>query len=164
MFDMQAVRHRARLKQIDEAGMADEVVVNKLFEECVEPYLEGPVFVKDYPAALCPLTRRDPADPSVALRFEAYVGKMEIANAYTELTDPDVQAANFRQQLAGEGDNAAMRTMDEDFIAALRHGMPPAGGLGIGIDRVIMLLTNSTSIRDVILFPLLREARSQEKE
>ena len=111
----------------------------------------------DYPAELCPLTRRKADDPSLALRFELYIAGMEIANAYTELNDPAVQEANFRQQLRGEGDAAAMRVMDEDFLAALRHGMPPAGGLGIGIDRVVMLLTGSTSIRDVVLFPLLRQ-------
>ena len=81
---------------------------------------------------------------------------MEIANAYTELNDPAVQEENLTAQLRGEAENETMRVMDEDFITALRHGMPPAGGLGIGIDRVIMLLTNTQSIRDVILFPMLR--------
>ena len=118
--------------------------------------LSHPTFVIDYPAEICPLTRRKADDPFVAERFELYVAGMEIANAYTELNDPAVQEANFRRQLRGEGDGAAMRVMDEDFITALRHGMPPAGGLGIGIDRVVMLLTNRQSIRDVILFPLLR--------
>jgi lysyl-tRNA synthetase class 2 len=94
----------------------------------------------------------------VALRFECFVAGMEIANAYTELNDPAVQEENFRQQLRGEAAGETMRVMDEDFVTALRQGMPPAGGLGIGIDRVIMLLTNSQSIRDVVLFPLLRPA------
>ncbi|HUS92872.1 MAG TPA: amino acid--tRNA ligase-related protein, partial [Phycisphaerae bacterium] len=89
------------------------------------------------------------------LRFEAFVAGMEIANAYTELNDPAVQEANFAQQVRGE-EGETMRVMDEDFITALRHGMPPAGGLGIGMDRVVMLLTDTQSIRDVILFPLLR--------
>ena len=116
--------------------------------------------MKDYPAGICPLTRRKADDPSIALRFELFIAGMEIANAYTELNDPAVQEANFRQQVRGEGDNAAMRVLDEDFLQALRHGMPPAGGLGIGMDRVVMLLTNTTSIRDVVLFPLLRPERS----
>jgi lysyl-tRNA synthetase class 2 len=110
--------------------------------------------VYDYPAALCPLTRRHPQDESIALRFEAYVAGMEIGNAYSELNDPDVQAANFSAQLAGQDETMAV--MDEDFVRALQYGMPPAGGLGVGIDRVVMLLTNSPSIRDVILFPLQR--------
>jgi len=114
--------------------------------------------VIDYPADLCPLTRRKADDPTIALRFELYISRMEIANAYTELNDPEVQEANFREQLQGEEDET-MRVMDEDFVDALRHGMPPAGGLGIGIDRVAMLLTDSHSIRDVILFPLLRTDR-----
>jgi lysyl-tRNA synthetase class 2 len=135
------------------------VVVNEIFEAVVEPELakmNQPVFVMDYPAELCPLTRRKADDPSVALRFECFVAGMELANAYTELNDPAVQEENFRQQLRGEAANETMRVMDEDFVTALRHGMPPAGGLGIGIDRVIMLLTNRQSIRDVVLFPLLR--------
>ncbi|MDD4891653.1 MAG: lysine--tRNA ligase [Phycisphaerae bacterium] len=167
MFDMPAVRAAAKARGIEEAKLADEVVINNLFEATVEPHLVGPIFVKDYPAALCPLTRRDPKDPRLALRFEAYVARMEIANAYTELNDPAVQEANFRQQLKGQEETMAV--MDEDFVNALQHGMPPAGGLGIGIDRVIMLLTNSASIRDVILFPLMRpeakgEVRTEKDE
>ena len=154
--DASAVRAKAVELGIDPAGKADAVIVNEVFEAAVEPHLIQPTFVKDYPAEICPLTRRKPDDPTIALRFELYIAKMEIANAYTELNDPAVQEANFRQQLAGEGDAAAMRVLDEDFLTALRQGMPPAGGLGIGIDRVVMLLTNTASIRDVILFPMLR--------
>lgn len=131
------------------------VLANHIFEELVEPTLVGPLFVVDYPAELCPLTRRKPDDPSIALRFEAYIGKMELANAYTELNDPDVQRETLGGQVAGEGEET-MRVMDEDFVTALEYGMPPAGGLGVGIDRMVMLLTNSPSIRDVILFPLQR--------
>ena len=159
MRDVAAVRAKARELEIEEANKDDAVVVNDIFEAIVEPGLakrSRPVFVRDYPAEICPLTRRKADDPSVALRFEAFAAGMELANAYTELNDPAVQEANFTQQLRGEGDAAAMRVMDEDFITALRHGMPPAGGLGIGVDRVVMLLTNTQSIRDVILFPLLR--------
>ena len=157
MKDPAAVREKARQLGIEESNKADAVVINDVFEETVEPHLIQPIFVKDYPAEICPLTRRKADDPSIALRFEAYVAGMELGNAYTELNDPAVQEANFSAQLLGEGDGAAMRIMDEDFITALRHGMPPAGGLGIGIDRMVMLLTNTTSIRDVILFPLLKQ-------
>ncbi len=133
-----------------------DVLVNDLFSEVVEPTLVGPVFVYDYPAELCPLTKRKPSEPGIAERFELYVHGMELANAYTELNDPVTQEATFRRQLAGQSAEDSMAKMDDDFIRALRHGMPPAGGLGIGIDRLVMLLTNSQSIRDVILFPLLR--------
>ncbi len=133
-----------------------DVIVHELFEQCVEEHLEGPVFVHDYPAGLCPLTKRKRDNPAIAERFELYVHKMELANAYTELNDPVTQERTFRQQLAGLPEEDSMAKMDEDFIRALRFGMPPAGGLGIGIDRLVMLLTNTTTIRDVILFPLLR--------
>jgi lysyl-tRNA synthetase class 2 len=139
--------------------MDDAVVTNKLFEATVEGKLIQPTFVTEYPAALCPLTRRKPGDPSLALRFEAFVAGMEIGNAYTELNDPAIQRENLDGQLTGEGDET-MRVMDEDFLRALEHGMPPAGGLGVGIDRLAMLLTDSPSIRDVILFPLQRPLRS----
>ena len=164
MSDIDAVRAKARELHIDEAGKDDAVVINDVFEATVEPALEKldhPVFVVDYPAALCPLTRRKADDPDTALRFELFIAGMEIANAYTELNDPAIQEANFRQQLKGE-DDETMRVMDEDFVTALRHGMPPAGGLGVGIDRVVMLLTDRTSIRDVILFPMLRPRCSEE--
>ncbi len=129
--------------------------MNALFEELVEQHLINPTFVLDYPAPLCPLTKRHPDDPSLALRFELYINGMEMGNAYSELNDPDVQRENLAGQIEGEGDET-MRVMDEDFVESLEYGMPPAGGLGIGIDRMVMLLTGSTSIRDVILFPLQR--------
>ena len=156
MDDIDAVRAKAKSLGIEAENKDDAVVINEVFEELVEPHLIQPTFVMDYPAELCPLTRRKVGNPAIAERFELYIAGMEIANAYTELNDPAVQEANFRQQLRGEAENETMRVMDEDFITALRHGMPPAGGLGIGIDRVIMLLTNTASIRDVILFPMLR--------
>ena len=153
--DIAAVRAKARELEIEEAGKDDTVVINEVFEETVEPHLIQPTFVIDYPAPLCPLTRRKEGDPSIALRFEAFVCSMELANAYTELNDPDVQLETFQTQLAGQ--HETMATMDADFVRALKYGMPPAGGMGIGIDRMIMLLANRTSIRDVILFPLLRQ-------
>ncbi|MEW6249825.1 MAG: lysine--tRNA ligase [Planctomycetota bacterium] len=131
------------------------LLVNALFEELVEHHLTNPTFVIDYPAALCPLTRRDPQNPDFALRFELYINGMELGNAYSELNDPQIQRENLAAQVEGEGDET-MRVMDEDFVEALEYGMPPAGGLGIGIDRAVMLLTGSPSIRDVLLFPLQR--------
>ena len=151
-----AVRRAAEQRGLVTAGKDHDVVVHQLFEECVEDQLSGPVFVYDYPAALCPLTKRKPGNPAVAERFELYVQGMELANAYTELNDPLTQERTFRQQLAGLPEEESMAKMDEDFVRALRYGMPPAGGLGIGIDRLVMLLTDAPSIRDVILFPLLR--------
>ena len=114
------------------------------------------MFVIDYPASICPLTKRKVDDPQIAERFELFVQGMEVANAYTELNDPDLQEELFRTQLEGQKEEDSMAKMDHDFVRALRHGMPPAGGLGSGIDRLVMLLTGSPSIRDVILFPLLR--------
>jgi lysyl-tRNA synthetase class 2 len=133
-----------------------DVVKSELFEATVEKTLSGPVFVLDYPAAVCPLTKRKAGQPHVAERFELYVAGMELANAYTELNDPDLQEELFKTQLAGLPADESMARMDHDFIRALRHGMPPAGGLGIGIDRLVMFLTAAPSIRDVILFPVHR--------
>ncbi|MCK4626231.1 MAG: lysine--tRNA ligase [Phycisphaerae bacterium] len=156
MRDASAVREKARELGMEEANKDDAIVINDVFEATVEQHLIQPTFVLDYPADLCPLTRRKADDETLAERFELFIAGMEIANAYTELNDPAVQEANFRKQLAGEADGETMRVMDDDFVASLRHGMPPAGGLGIGIDRVVMLLTGRTTIRDVILFPMLK--------
>ena len=131
-------------------------MTSELFEELVEDKLTGPIFVIDYPAAICPLTKRKASNPAVAERFELYVEGMELANAYTELNDPMLQEELFRSQLAGLAEEESMAKMDDDFIRALKHAMPPAGGLGIGIDRLCMILMNRQSIRDVILFPLMR--------
>lgn len=154
MFDIAAVRKKAGQLEIAESSMDDPVVVNQLFEATVEDRLINPTFVLDYPAPLCPLTKPHQDDPRLALRFELFTAGMEMANAYSELNDSAIQEENFRTQLQGQEETMAV--MDEDFINALRFGMPPAGGLGIGIDRLMMLMTNSTSIRDVILFPLQR--------
>lgn len=156
MNDIAAVRAKAPEYDIDPKGLDDAIVINELFEATVEPTLIQPTFVLDYPAPICPLTRRKPDDPNIALRFEAFVAGHELGNAYTELNDPAVQEENFRRSLAGEKKDETMAVFDEDFVLALQYGMPPAGGLGIGIDRLVMLLTNSPSIRDVILFPLQR--------
>ncbi len=158
--------HAALVAKGDSLGLKTQdvdhdVLLNSVWEETVEQHLIQPTFVIDYPASLCPLTKRKPDEPEIAERFELFVCGMELANAYTELNDPDVQEANFKAQdtgLTGEDavEAATFRNIDEDFLEALRVGMPPAGGLGIGIDRLVMLLTNQQSIRDVILFPLMR--------
>lgn len=154
--DGSAVAAVAKKHGIETAGKHPDVVINDVFEETVEGRLSGPVFVIDYPASLCPLTKRKKNAPGIAERFELFIRGMELANAYTELNDPRLQEDLFRTQLAGLPPEDSMAKMDHDFVRALKVGMPPAGGLGIGIDRLVMLLTNSRSIRDVIFFPLLR--------
>jgi lysyl-tRNA synthetase class 2 len=155
--DIETVRAKARQLELDEADMDDAVVVNEVFEKTVEDNLIAPIFVIDYPAALCPLARRKKDNPEFAARFELFIARMELANAYTELNDPAVQYGNFLTQLRGQEES--LTKMDSDYISALKYGMPPAGGLGIGIDRLIMVLTGAESIRDVVLFPLLRPAK-----
>ncbi len=148
---------RAGELDIAHAGKDHDVLLNEVWEATVEQHLTQPTFVIDYPASLCPLTKRKADTPEIAERFELFIAGMELANAYTELNDPDTQEANFRQQVAGlDADEQTFRTMDDDFLEALRVGMPPAGGLGLGVDRLVMLITGSHSIRDVILFPLMR--------
>jgi len=154
--DEPGIRAAAVKIGLGERGKHVDVVKNELFAQQVEDTLAGPVFVYDYPASICPLTKRKAGDPSIAERFELFVEGMEVANAYTELNDPDLQEELFGQQLEGLPEEESMAKMDRDFVRALRHGMPPAGGLGIGIDRLVMLLTDATTIREVILFPLLR--------
>jgi lysyl-tRNA synthetase class 2 len=156
MADAEAVRNVARQHGIETAGVHPDVVVQEVFEMLVEKHLEGPVFVLDYPASLCPLTKRKASDPNIAERFELFVRGMELANAYTELNDPRLQEQLFSTQLAGLPPEESMARMDHDFIRALKVGMPAAGGMGLGVDRLVMLLTDSYSIRDVIFFPLLK--------
>ncbi len=155
--DIEQVRAKARQLNINEAKLDDWLVINEVFEETAEKGLIQPTFVMDYPSAISPLTRPKANDPDWCERWDLFIGEMEIGPAYTELNDPQVQEQKFRQQLRGaDEEENAFRSLDEDFLAALKYGMPPAGGLGIGIDRLVMLLTNSVSIRDVILFPLMR--------
>jgi lysyl-tRNA synthetase class 2 len=154
--DINAIRAKARELTIEDAGLDDAMVVNEVFEATVEERLISPTFVIDYPAVLCPLAKPSRKDPQYAERFELFVAGMELANAYTELNDPALQYENFRHQLRGQEES--LTKMDVDYVTALKVGMPPAGGLGIGIDRLVMVLTGATTIRDVVLFPLLKPA------
>lgn len=155
--DGEKLAELARNMEIDPEGKAHDLLLNEVWEEVVEKHLVQPTFVIDYPSSICPLTKQKAGQPEIAERFELFIANMELANAYTELNDPDVQKANFEMQVEGlDDEEATFRTMDHDFIEALKVGMPPAGGLGVGIDRLVMLLTNQRSIRDVILFPLMR--------
>ena len=137
--------------------MTRGLVIAELFEEYCEEYLEGPIFITGHPVEISPLAKRDPKDPRITRRFEAYINTWEIANAFSELNDPIDQYERFKdQQSQLEGGDDEAHPMDEDFVNALEVGMPPTGGLGIGIDRVIILLTDSPSIRDIILFPTMK--------
>ena len=125
-----------------------------------------PVFIIDYPKSISPLSKASPENPQIAERFELFINGMECANGFSELNDPQEQYERFVDQMKEResGDEEAM-VLDEDYIRALAYGMPPAAGIGIGIDRLVMLLTNKHSIRDVILFPHMRpEKREEEKE
>ena len=152
---------RVGMKESLSGSVEPEQITNErvleLFEEHVEPGLIQPTFITDFPKPISPLSKASPANPHVAERFELYIVGMEIANGFSELNDPSEQYERFRDQVMQResGDEEAM-LMDEDYIRALSYGMPPAAGIGIGIDRLVMLLTNRTSIRDVILFPHMR--------
>jgi lysyl-tRNA synthetase class 2 len=132
-------------------------IINELFEKFVEPTLIQPTFVLDYPLELSPLSKQKKDNPELVERFELFISSMELANAFTELNDPAEQKRRFEEQVAKkEAGDMESHFMDKDYVEALEYGMPPAGGLGIGIDRLMMLLTNSDSIKEVILFPQLK--------
>jgi len=159
MDDEAAVRAKAKSLNLDATGH-HHLVAGRLFDECCQRKLRQPTFVLDYPKTLCPLTKQTEHNPNLAARFELFVAGMELANAYTELNDPLDQERRFREQI--EQEEGEVRCVDEDFVTALKYGMPPAGGLGIGIDRLVMLLTGSPSIREVILFPLLKHQEAEK--
>ena len=167
-FDQITTDEEARTAAVGQGMDKDEVrdmtrgkILAELFEEYCEDvpgYLDGPVFVIGHPVEISPLAKRDPEDPRITRRFEAYVNGWEIANAFSELNDPIDQYQRFKEQQAqlDDGTDDEAHPMDEDFVNALEVGLPPTGGLGIGIDRVIILITNSPSIRDIMLFPTMK--------
>jgi lysyl-tRNA synthetase class 2 len=147
-----------------EDGISLGKVVYQLFEDIVEPKLIQPTIIHDYPTEVSPLSKAKPEDPAHVERFEFFCGGFELGNAFSELNDPVEQHKRFAEQLAQRagGDDEAHQ-MDEDYVRALAYGLPPTGGEGIGVDRLVMLLTGSKSIRDVILFPLMRNAGNRDQ-
>jgi lysyl-tRNA synthetase class 2 len=137
-------------------------MIEEVLSELVEPTLTEPTFLMDYPKEISPLAKQTPDDPEIVERFEFFIGGLELGNSFSELNDPDEQVRRLEAQVeAREGGNAEAHGMDEDFVRALQHGMPPTGGLGIGLDRLVMLLTDSWNIRDVILFPPMRPEQEE---
>lgn len=161
----QRLTMRASVERFAPGANITEENLLELFEQQVEQHLIQPTLITDFPKRISPLSKASPADPSIAERFELFIAGMECANGFSELNDPLEQYERFNDQMSERerGDDEAM-VMDEDYIRALSYGMPPAAGIGIGIDRFVMLLANRQSIRDVILFPHLRPERKQGEQ
>ena len=158
LASVEALRaHCARLGIPVKPGYGPGKLQTEIFEKTVEANLKAPTFITAYPTEVSPLARRSDDDPTVTDRFEFFVGGREIANGFSELNDAEDQAERFRQQVQDkEAGNEEAMHFDADYIRALEHGMPPTAGEGIGIDRLVMLFTDSPSIRDVLLFPHMR--------
>jgi lysyl-tRNA synthetase class 2 len=160
--DADSLRAAIREKKLGSANSPTwATLVDDLFSDHVEPNLVQPTFITDHPVELSPLAKRSKEDPRLVERFEPYIGAMEVGNAFSELNDPDDQRARMEDQLQSQADgDEEAHPVDEDFLRALEHGMPPTGGLGMGIDRLVMIFADAPNIREVILFPHLRsEAR-----
>jgi len=150
-----------QLRALREANPGKDIKVHgspaeqlqEIYEKLVEPTLIDPTFVTHFPSVIIPLAKENREDPYLADVYELAINGVEISPGYTELNDPDVQAKHFAHQV---GDREEQQKVDDDFLNALRHGMPPAGGMGLGVDRLLMMLTGAESIRDVILFPLMK--------
>ncbi len=161
--DVEKAKQYARDNKIDIEKKANHAkILDEIFSKMVEPKLIQPTFITDYPVKLSPLAKRKKDDPEYVERFELFIGGREVANAFSELNDPTDQRERLEEQVkAREAGDEEAGFMDEDFVRALEYGMPPAAGQGIGIDRLFMILTNTASIRDVILFPQLRPEQTQ---
>ncbi len=158
--DEPAVRAKAKELKLNHGSDDYWKLMSDVFDETVEPHLTGPVFVTHYPVQISPLAKADPADPRLTERFEIFVASMELGNAFSELNDPAEQERRFEEQVASK-DPETPGEVDVDYVQALEYGMPPTGGLGIGMDRLVMLLTGQDSIRDVLLFPAMRQVAAQ---
>jgi lysyl-tRNA synthetase class 2 len=159
--DVEKLREAVRGEGLDpgEAGSWAKLV-DDLLSTHVEPRLQQPAFLVDYPIELSPLAKRSGEDPRLAERFELFIAGMEIANAFSELNDPEDQQQRFEaQRRARAGGDEEAHPMDEDYVRALEHGLPPTGGLGVGIDRLVMILSDMPALREVVLFPHLRPER-----